>query len=68
VELRFIQSGKPGQNACIESFNSRFRRMCRVVDNWRDGYNHHQPHSSPGYLPPATFAAQCRQRAGGTAQ
>lgn len=81
VELRFIQPGKPVQNAYIESFNSRFRDEClsqhwfaslshmrSVIDNWRDDYNHHRPHSTLGYLPPATFAAMRRQRAGGTSQ
>jgi len=81
VELRFIQPGKPVQNAYIESFNSRFRDEClsqhwfaslghmrSIVDNWRDDYNHHRPHSTLGYVPPALFAAQCRQLAGGTAQ
>jgi len=61
VELRFIQPGKPVQNAYIESFNSRFRDEClsqhwfasmshmrSVLDNWRDDYNHHRGHSSPG--------------------
>ena len=81
VELRFIQPGKPVQNAYIESFNSRFRDEClsqhwfaslshmrSVIDNWRDDYNHHRPHSTLGYVPPALFAAQCRQLAGTTAQ
>ena len=81
VELRFIQPGKPVQNAYIESFNSRFRDEClsqhwfaslshmrSVIDNWRDDYNHHRPHSTLGYVPPAMFAAQCRQLAGGSAQ
>ena len=80
VELRFIQPGKPVQNAYIESFNSRFRDEClsqhwfaslshmrSVIDNWREDYNHHRPHSTLAYLPPAKFAAQCRQRAGGIA-
>jgi putative transposase len=80
VELRFIQPGKPVQNAYIESFNSRFRDEClsqhwfaslshmrSVVDNWREDYNHHRPHSTLGYVPPAVFAARCRQHAGGNA-
>jgi hypothetical protein len=81
VELRFIQPGKPMQNAYIESFNSRFRDEClsqhwfaslshvrSVIDNWREDYNHHRPHSTLGYVPPAVFAARCRQHAGGNAQ
>ena len=80
IELRFIQPGKPVQNAYIESFNSRFRDEClsqhwfaslshmrSVIDTWRDDYNHHRPHSTLGYVPPAMFAAQCRQLAGATA-
>jgi len=26
---------------------------------WKDEYNHHRPHSSLGYVPPARFAAGC---------
>ncbi|WP_093166912.1 integrase core domain-containing protein [Variovorax sp. YR216] len=33
VELRFIQPGKPVQNAYIESFNSRFRDEC-LSQHW----------------------------------
>ena len=81
VKLRFIQPGKPVQNAYIESFNSRFRDEClsqhwfaslshmrSVIDNWRHDYNHHRPHSTLGYVPPATFAARCRQLAGAASQ
>ena len=66
VELRFIQPGKPVQNAYIESFNSRFRDEClsqhwfaslshmrSVIDNWREDHNHHRPHSTLGYVLPA---------------
>ena len=80
VELRFIQPGKPVQNAYIEGFNSRFRDEClsqhwfanlshmrSVIDNWREDYNHHRPHSTLGHVPPAVFAARCRQHAGGNA-
>jgi putative transposase len=81
IELRFIQPGKPMQNAYIESFNSRLRDEClsqhwfaslshmrSVIDNWREDYNHHRPHSTLGYVPPAVFAARRRQHAGGTSQ
>ncbi len=81
VELRFIQPGKPVQNAYIESFNSRLRDEClsqhwfaslshmrSVIDNWREDYNQHRPHSTLGYVPPAVFAARCHQHAGGNAQ
>ena len=81
VRLEFIEPGKPVQNAYIESFNSRFRDEClsqhwfaslshmrSVIDNWRDDYNHHRPHSTLGYVPPATFAARWRQLAGATSQ
>lgn len=69
VELRFIQPGKPVQNAYIESFNSRFRDEClsqhwfaslshmrSVIDSWCNDYNHHRPHSALGYTSPARFA------------
>lgn len=81
VELRFIQPGKPVQNAYIESFNSRLRDEClsqhwfaslsharSVVDAWRDDYNHQRPHSALHYVPPAVFAARCRLLAGGNAK
>ena len=80
IEHRFIQPGKPTQNAYIESFNSRFRDEClsqhwfaslshmrSVIDNWREDYNERRPHSSCGYLPPAKFAAQRRGHALGAA-
>ncbi|TXC62124.1 transposase [Piscinibacter aquaticus] len=75
VELRFIQPGKPVQNAYIESFNSRVRGEClsqhwfaslshmrSVIDNWRGDHNHHRPHSTLRYVRPAVFAAHCHVR------
>ena len=71
VKLHFIQPGKPTQNAFVESFNGKFRDSClnqhwfrdlfearRVIQQWREHYNHVRPHSSLGYLPPAVFAEQ----------
>jgi putative transposase len=73
VELRFIDPGKPSQNAFIESFNGRFRDEClnqhwfvnltharRVIDAWRLDYNRDRPHSSLGYLTPDEFASQAQ--------
>lgn len=74
VELKFIQPGKPVQNAFIESFNGRFRSEClnqhwfenleearRIIEEWRVEYNTERPNSRLGYLTPIEFA---RQRAG----
>ena len=33
VRLHFIQLGKPVQNACIESFNGKFRDAC-LNEHW----------------------------------
>jgi putative transposase len=69
VTLRFIDPGKPMQNAWIESFNGRFRDEClnlnwfvslkhakEKIDNWQHHYNTERPHSSLGNQPPAVFA------------
>ena len=69
VRLRFIQPGKPTQNAFVESFIGRFRDEClnqhwfgslveaaRVIEAWRQHYNRERPHSALGYEPPERFA------------
>ena len=68
LQLRFIEPGKPQQNAYIESFNGKFRDEClnehwflsmrharQVIETWRQEYNHERPHSSLGYLTPNRF-------------
>ena len=68
VQLRFIQPGKPIQNAFVESFNGKLRDAClneqwfltlddakRNIEAWRIHYNRVRPHSSLGYLPPEQF-------------
>jgi len=69
VELRFIQPGKPIQNAFIESFNGKFRRECldqnwftdlsdarAKIEEWRTEYNNDRPNKPLGKLTPAEFA------------
>ncbi len=70
VSLRFIDPGKPNQNAYVESFNGRLRDECLnehwftslaharvVIEAWRRDYNEQRPKKDLGGLPPAVFAA-----------
>lgn len=74
VQHEFINPGKPNENAYIESFNSRFRDEClnehvfrnledakNKIEDWRNEYNSHHPHSSLGMLSPREFAKRWRQ-------
>ena len=67
----YIEPGSPWQNPYVESFGSRIRDellaieqfSCLaeakvMVEDWRDDYNHHRPHSALGMIPPASFAAR----------
>lgn len=69
VALRFIDPGKPIQNAHCESFHGRLRDEClnehwflsladarQIVEAWRQDYNRHRPHSALGYRTPTEFA------------
>ena len=69
VKLRFIQPGKPTQNAFIESFNGKFRDEClndnvfvnlhssqKIIETWRLDYNSERPHSSLNGMAPTEFA------------
>jgi putative transposase len=68
VQLRFIQPGKPVQNAFVESFQGRLRDEClnrhwfvglrdtrQTVEAWRQDYNRARPHSALGYRSPEEF-------------
>lgn len=69
INIRFIQPGKPVENAFIESFNGRFRDECLSlsafadlrhaafeIERWRNYYNHERPHSSLNYRSPIEAA------------
>ena len=71
VYLHFTQSGKPTQNAFVESFNGKFREYClnqnwftsledarTAVEAWRVHYNEVRPHRSLGRKAPAVFARE----------
>lgn len=69
VTFRYIDPGRPMQNAIVESFNGKFRDEClnehwftslkdakQIIEDWRISYNHVRPHSSLGYLTPREFS------------
>ena len=67
----YIDPGSPWQNPFVESFHSRVRDelldveefACLaearvVIEDWREDYNRHRPHSSLRMRAPAVFAAE----------
>ena len=68
MTLRLIESGKPTQNAYIESLNGRFRDEClnelwftsrahaqAVIETWRREYHEERPKKGLGGLTPADY-------------
>jgi putative transposase len=71
VETHFIDPGSPWQNGHNESFNGVFRDGClnrwlfdsiqearRIINHWREEYNHERPHGALAGLTPVAFAAR----------
>lgn len=68
IAWKYIEPGKPTQNAYIESFNGKLRDEClnenwfmnlkearKIVEEWRIDYNCNRPHSSLHGLTPWEF-------------
>ncbi len=71
IKLKFIQPGKPTQNAFVESFNGKFRDEClnqhwflnmedavKTIEEWRKDYNENRPHRSLNMKTPNEFAKE----------
>jgi len=71
IALRYIQPGKPDQNAFIERFNRTYRtevlnayvfesldQVREISAQWLDSYNEERPHEALAGLPPALYRAQ----------
>lgn len=72
VGTLYVKKGSPWENGYVESFNNIQRaellnaeifldlRDARAhARRWRNKYNHHHPHSSLGYVPPAKISLSC---------
>jgi putative transposase len=70
----YIEPGSPWQNPYVESFGSRVRDelltvelfSCLIearvlIEDWRQDYNHHRPHSALGMMAPTRFATGYRE-------
>lgn len=68
ISIRYIQPGKPNQNAFIERFNRTYRtevldahlfanieQVQAITNQWLIDYNEYRPHEALGGLPPVQF-------------
>lgn len=75
IELRYIQPGKPVQNAFIERFNRTYRtevlnayvfesldQVREISAEWLQRSNEARPHEALAGLPPAIYRAQLETR------
>lgn len=74
IKLKYIQPGKPMQNAFIERFNGTYRRevldaylfdelwqVRQLTEEFIKEYNNHRPHESLNNLTPRDYLLKCGQ-------
>ena len=75
IALRYIQPGKPDQNAFIERYNRTYRtevlnayvfesldQVREISAEWLQSYNEERPHEALAGVPPATYRANLQAR------
>jgi putative transposase len=76
IEIKYIQPGKPVQNAYVERFNRLFRedvldayifesmdQVKILSENWRCDYNENHPHQALGRMSPTKFLQEAKNEA-----
>lgn len=74
IEFKYIEPGKPTQNAFIERFNKSYREgvldsylfdgideVREVTEAWLFDYNHFRPHDSLNGMPPIPFKEKMKE-------
>lgn len=75
IEFKYIQPGKPSQNAYIERFNRTYRgkvldaylfdtidEVREISEEFINDYNNHRPHQALGGLPPVLYRKKIEEK------